>query len=121
VCRGIYLIPRSAGVDAEVARVFGNLERGRRYVGLVEMRRRLAARAGQGSGIEGLRETECPGWPEPRFSFDGVAPGDYYVTAHFSPRRACASHPTAFPPADSILCAASGSRRGGAVSVNLRN
>lgn len=121
LCRGVYLIPRSAGVDAEVARVFGNLDRGRRYVGLLEMRRRLAAGRGDGSGVAGLREAECPGWPEPHFSFDGVPPGDYYVTAYFSPPLAVRDPSDSFSPRGLDVMRRVRVAPGRAASVSLRN
>lgn len=97
-CTGVYLIPQSEGVDMEIERVFGGLERGRRYVGGAELRSRSSDTGTESAGgVPGLRSTDCPGWPQPTFSFADVPPGDYYVTAYFSPPRSLGDPASGFP------------------------
>lgn len=97
-CTGVYLIPQSEGVDMEIERVFGNLEGARRYVSGMELRSRSSDTGTEtGGGVPGLRTTTCPGWPQPRFSFADVPPGDYYVTAYFSPPLSLGDPATGFP------------------------
>lgn len=97
-CTGVYLIPRSEGVDMEIERVFGGLDRGKRYVGGMELRSRTGETGTEsGGGVPGLRTSDCPGWSEARFAFADVAPGEYYVTAYFSPPRTGGDPAMGFP------------------------
>jgi hypothetical protein len=85
-CRGVLLIPDSPGVAAQIARVFGNTERGTRLVGEREAMRR-ARRDRDVELVAGARESRC-GYYVRSFEFEDVPPGDYYVTAYFAPGMA---------------------------------
>jgi hypothetical protein len=83
-CEGVLLIPRSAEVDREIARVFGTLDAGERIVRYREIIRRRHLRGG--AYAAGARESDCfDSHTATRFGFDDVPAGEYYVTAYLSP------------------------------------
>jgi hypothetical protein len=89
-CVGVLLLPQNAAVDAEIRRVFGNNERGRRTVRFQELqqrRRRAASGRGEPAPVQpGARSSDCTvGYSYYGFTFEGVAPGDYYLTTFLDP------------------------------------
>jgi hypothetical protein len=73
-CRGVLLIPQSPEVDRLIAAEFGSLDEAARRVTGEEL---LGRNARAERPVAGAREERCGS----RFSFDRVAPGDYYLVA----------------------------------------
>lgn len=76
-CNAALLIPQSPAADKEIQMSFGDIQRGIKVLGKAELQSLTSA---ENTKTLGSRQVSCSSYPW-SFSFEGVKPGEYYLTA----------------------------------------